>query len=425
MAGTTYDPILDVRELRRFTRISPPRLATALLLQSNKGLPLLVKAGDPVPSPLWGKYRYAFLIDVGDHQLRFEEQVPSKTPSLTFQCVVTFICRVADPEIVVARNIHDVAAVVRPRLFESIRAITIQFDMSELNEAEQTIGQLLRSNSFDDEAIHLEKHLAELTVNHGDSQSSLSRRNSIWPSAETIPPEGIEIGWPVYIYLSEGSKEVGSRIRALLQVIWQDLGFDLVIEAEPVLGSFFQRLRARARSPEAQKALHERLMTLERAVEVRALSVPESLANMQNAQALAAVIQALDNNTSAAISLGPLLILKTHHADGTNTIHSKMLTTAELRALERRPELLKDPETLLLLLNPSPIDEPKAIGDQPSARSNALHPGLDSVVSELLHPERLAPGSLPTVDDDQPLKPPLRPEPPEPPQPIDPDRSQR
>jgi hypothetical protein len=95
---------------------------------------------------------------------------------------------------------------------------------------------------------------------------------------------------------------------------------------------------------------------LERAAEVQLLAVPESQANLNNAQGHATLIQALANESTAAIQLGPLLLIKISQPDGTSQIYSRTLTTAQLNHLERNPELLKDPGNILLALD-STTDE--------------------------------------------------------------------
>ena len=156
--------------------------------------------------------------------------------------------------------------------------------------------------------------------------------------------------WPVSIYLAEGSSASGEYIRSVVQEILEGLGYELIAESDPVIGSFWQRLRAKAREPQTQEALYERMAKLERAAEVRLLALPESQANMQNAQGLTAVIQALEKESAAAIQLGPLLILKIPLPGGGSAVQCKTLTPSQLRVLERQPDLLRDPAGILPLL---------------------------------------------------------------------------
>jgi hypothetical protein len=152
--------------------------------------------------------------------------------------------------------------------------------------------------------------------------------------------------WPVSIYLQDGAEEEGRHVRLAVRHVLRDLGFDLTSESEPILGSFLQRARAKARDPQTKKALGERIAKLERSAEVHLLAVPESQANMQNAQGLAAIIDALKGERAAVIQLGPLLVVKIPIHDGESTVFCKTLTLSELKKLEQNPSLLADPVTL-------------------------------------------------------------------------------
>ena len=105
--------------------------------------------------------------------------------------------------------------------------------------------------------------------------------------------------------------------------------------------------RAKAKDPLTREALRERVTKLERAAEVHLLGVPESQANMQNAQGVAAVIVSLKGERSAVVQLGPLLIVKVPSASGDSIILTRTLGPQELRELERNPILLTDPIRLV------------------------------------------------------------------------------
>lgn len=166
-----------------------------------------------------------------------------------------------------------------------------------------------------------------------------------------VPREQAEDNWAVAIYLRDGGVREGEEIRKAVERFWAELGFEVVAEFDPVLGSFFQKLRAKAASPQGRAALQERLEKLERAAEVQLLAVPESQATLNNAQGLAALIQALEKESAAAIQLGPLLLIKTCRPDGASQVYSCTLTPAQLKHLERHPELLKDPGGLQAALD--------------------------------------------------------------------------
>jgi hypothetical protein len=151
---------------------------------------------------------------------------------------------------------------------------------------------------------------------------------------------------PVSIYLEDGQEATVRSVLSALKELADELGFELIPESPPEYGSFLQRLRARASDPNTQQEVYERLIKLERAAEVRLLAVPESQANMQNAQGLAAIIESLKGERAAVIQLGPLIVVKAPRPDCESAILCRTLTPKELRMLEADPGLLTDPIAL-------------------------------------------------------------------------------
>lgn len=159
---------------------------------------------------------------------------------------------------------------------------------------------------------------------------------------------------PVSVYLEDGQESTIGHVMSALETIGGEAGFELVAENAPIYGSFWQRFRAKASDPRTQKEIYDWLIKVGRAAEVQGLAVPESEANMQNAQGLALLIEALKGEPAAAvIQLGPLVLIKARRPDGESTILGRILTAKELRMLEVDPGLLKDPIVLMTrLTNP-------------------------------------------------------------------------
>jgi hypothetical protein len=153
-------------------------------------------------------------------------------------------------------------------------------------------------------------------------------------------------------------------VQQAVRLALAELGFELTAESDPIYGSFWQRARAWSKEPQTKKALAERVAKLERAAEVHLLALPESQANLQNAQGAAAIIEALKDETAAVVQLGPLLIVKVPDPGGRSITLCKTLTASELKKLEQNPGLLADPIELVAQL-PSfaePAIEQSAIG---------------------------------------------------------------
>jgi len=71
---------------------------------------------------------------------------------------------------------------------------------------------------------------------------------------------------------------------------------------------------------------------------------------MQNAQGLAAIIESLKGESAAVVQFGSLVVVKAPTPNGGSAILSRILTARELRMLEARPDLLRDPGELMAQL---------------------------------------------------------------------------
>jgi len=159
------------------------------------------------------------------------------------------------------------------------------------------------------------------------------------------------------IYLEDGQEATVRDVQSALQAVAEKIGFDLIPEFDPVYGSFWQRFRAKASDAHTREEVYDRLIKLERSAEVRLLAVPESQANMQNAQGLAAIIESLKGESAAVVQLGPLVVVKAPTPDFGSAILCRMLTAKELRMLEAHPDLLRDPCGLMAQLTATGQDE--------------------------------------------------------------------
>lgn len=169
--------------------------------------------------------------------------------------------------------------------------------------------------------------------------------------------EGLDSPLSVSVYLEDGHNSTVRDVQSALQTIAEEVGFELIAETNPVYGSFWQKFRAKASDPHTQQEVYDRLIKLERTAEVRLLAVPESQANMQNAQGLAAIIEALKGESAAVIQLGPMVVVKAPRPDCESAILCRMLTAKELRMLEADPGLLRDPIALMARLTAAGEDK--------------------------------------------------------------------
>jgi hypothetical protein len=145
--NTTYNPIVEVRQLPRF-RLSVSDLRakahTALVLVSPTGEMLKVGPGAPVPKVRTGAYPEAYFIDVAEHQLQMECKLPCSDGAYNFNASVGYRCRVAEPRDVVAHRCTDAAAVFEPLIKRALRRVARKYGPDEAGRAEDDANGVLR-----------------------------------------------------------------------------------------------------------------------------------------------------------------------------------------------------------------------------------------------------------------------------------------
>jgi hypothetical protein len=120
------------------------------------------------------------------------------------------------------------------------------------------------------------------------------------------------------------------------------LGFVVADEFPPVRNSWFRRFVARTREVADRPEVQSRLAEGERALQVRAVDLPQAEVDARQAHAAAELISVLENQPKAAIQIGSILLLKTESGLAVRT-----LGPGEMLKLARNPGLLGSPESLL------------------------------------------------------------------------------
>jgi RNA polymerase sigma factor (sigma-70 family) len=158
---------------------------------------------------------------------------------------------------------------------------------------------------------------------------------------ELLAIEIAAMPFPVSIYLSD---EVGhEHVQAAVEQLVRNSDADILDRDGPVLGSWFRRMRAAAKSEVARQvaagAAHaiESRLVLEQDAKVTA-------AMMQN---VGPVLTSLQPTKDAVIRIGALLIVK---VDWTVTVHQ--LTAVQQLLLDHHPHLLTSPYEILRALSP-------------------------------------------------------------------------
>ncbi|MEQ8383290.1 MAG: hypothetical protein RH949_13095 [Coleofasciculus sp. A1-SPW-01] len=137
----TYNPILSTENLgRRGLLQRPPILEPGVaLVCSGNGKPLLTLLQGQ-KTLTWGEacwgYNKLYRVDMTEHPLDFQCDVPCKGDAFKFHAEITFRCSVRDPEVIVNRNVTDVAQWIKSSVEEMMRIISRKYDVKESGNAE-------------------------------------------------------------------------------------------------------------------------------------------------------------------------------------------------------------------------------------------------------------------------------------------------
>jgi hypothetical protein len=129
------------------------------------------------------------------------------------------------------------------------------------------------------------------------------------------------------------------------------LGFEIVDATPPVLRSWFKKASARAKEILTRKEVQERLVKIERAMELVALDTHQANVDKAQAEGAAALLKALDQIPDAVLQIGSLAIVKRTDS-GIPRVVARTLTQEELLIFKKTANILQDPSAMMKLLAP-------------------------------------------------------------------------
>lgn len=153
---TTYDPIVSTSGVPRLrlsqNRPTPEPGRALVLFREGDDLTTIwpnkrLTAGEAT----WGRYRTIHYVDVTDHRLHFEWQLPSKGDAFHFQAEVAVDCTVVDPAKIVEKNVRNVGALVGSLVHQALRNVTRDYGVTDVASAEGAAAKALESVSFGEE----------------------------------------------------------------------------------------------------------------------------------------------------------------------------------------------------------------------------------------------------------------------------------
>jgi hypothetical protein len=144
---------------------------------------------------------------------------------------------------------------------------------------------------------------------------------------------------PVRVYLPSENKQSEQKIIAAINQMAAAFGLEIAFEFREVRGSWFKTWIMRVRRTMSTPEVAERLRKLERAVELKALHLPQAQVDEKQAHAVAELLRAVGSTPNAVIQVGPLLIVKQPSANG-GAISVRTLTPEDMIKFETDPTLI-------------------------------------------------------------------------------------
>lgn len=149
--------------------------------------------------------------------------------------------------------------------------------------------------------------------------------------------------FPVTIYLADESAAAG--VEAAVEVLLHTAGFEVLERDEPIIGSWFRRMRAGRLSAQGSPIAREAAAVAAHALESRAVHGQDATVTATMMQNLPALLTSLQPTKNAVIRVGALLIVKVEEVV---TVHQ--LTSAQQLHLDHQPRLLTSPQDILQVL---------------------------------------------------------------------------
>jgi hypothetical protein len=173
--------------------------------------------------------------------------------------------------------------------------------------------------------------------------------------AGTIPVVAVAVPetLPVSVYLSDeaGHEQVVAAVEDLLAIA----GLLVQGRDEPVVGSWFQRMRATAKQAVTSPVAREAALTAVHAADTRLVLAQDAQVTATLMQNLGPVLASLDHTKDAVLRIGALLIVKIEWA-----VQVVQLTAAQQATLDHRPQLSSSPREIVAALQLSTESDPSA-----------------------------------------------------------------
>ena len=160
---------------------------------------------------------------------------------------------------------------------------------------------------------------------------------------EALSIEAGESTIPVTIYLSD--EAVHEQVEAAVEFMISQAGLQVQTRDDPVLGSWFRKMRASIKLIVNSSAGREAMLTAKHVADARLILAQDAYVTSTLLQNLGPVIQSLQPTKDAVVRVGALLIVKIDWQ-----VQVFQLTAAQQAVLDHRPQLATKPYEIIAAL---------------------------------------------------------------------------
>jgi hypothetical protein len=160
---------------------------------------------------------------------------------------------------------------------------------------------------------------------------------------ESPPSQSISLA----AYLDTRDMNLAHGVFSAMDDLAVTLGYSRPSSDETGYGSIWRRAQAAIAAGLSRNEIKERLQKVERAVELVHLDARQANVDVQETQAVANLVQSLKDVPQACVRVGSILFIKYLNEKGEPVVVARALTLRELRALERFPEIQRNPAGVL------------------------------------------------------------------------------
>lgn len=156
-----------------------------------------------------------------------------------------------------------------------------------------------------------------------------------------------ELAQKVSVYLDTEDQEAIAAVLEALHSMYSIEGIELELDGTPRISSWWGKYKARAKEVAGKDGVVQRVAKIEHAIEVVGLRQPMAIENTKQAEAVSALITAIENVDNAVMMVGSVVMIKYTNEHGQQHLFTKTLSVAEIRAFEENQHLLSNPRAAL------------------------------------------------------------------------------